>query len=174
LNTLSKFVGYELINDPDRNFWGVHKYKSGDKLDIHLDAGKHPKTDQKKQVTLGIYLSYHWKENYGCELEIWRGDHTKIYECVARIAPIFNRLIIFTCDDNSWHGNPEPVICDNTSARRIFVTVSYLSNNTQYENQRQKAFFVARPDDAPNVEKDRLRVLRADPEKYKDVYRFMP
>lgn len=173
---LSHIVGYNLINDPDRNFWGVHVYKPGDKLDIHVDAGKHPRQDLKKQVTLGIYLSSNWKESYGCHLEVWDGDNSKsdnakIHKCITKIAPMFNRLVVFTCDDNSWHGNPIP--CDSPDdARRIFVTLSYLSNNQDYENHRQKAFFVPRPQDTPNPEKDRLRFLRADPIKYKEVYRY--
>jgi len=39
-------------------------------------------------------------------------------------------------------------------------------------NKRVKAFFVSRPEDAKDEEKDRLRLLRADPEKYKEIYRI--
>jgi len=165
-----------LINDPTKNFWGVHKYKSGDKLDIHVDAGIHPITKLKKQVTLGLYLSYEWDEKYGCDLEIWKGDNSKnsdakIYRCVSRIPPVFNRLIIFTCDDYSWHGNPEPCQCPDKS-KRIFVTLSYLSDSKNFENNRQKAYFVARPSDPIDLEKDQLRLLRADPVRYKEIYTY--
>jgi Rps23 Pro-64 3,4-dihydroxylase Tpa1-like proline 4-hydroxylase len=172
---LSKLTGYELINDSTKNFWGVHKYKSGDRLDIHVDAGIHPVTKQKKQVTIGLYLSKNWKEEYGCQLEIWDGENSKnndakLLNCAHKIAPLFNRLIIFTCDDYSWHGNPEP--CNSPDdATRIFITISYLSNNTNFENQRQKAFFIARPNDLPDPEKDKLRLLRADPIRYAEIYR---
>jgi hypothetical protein len=172
---LSKIVGYELKIDETRNFWGVHTYEHGDKLDIHVDAGLHPTMGLKKQVTLGIYLSYQWKEEYGCHLEIWRGENSesneaKIIEKVDSIAPLFNRLVLFTCNDYSWHGNPEPADCPKDS-RRIFVTLSYLSENEEDKNKRKKAFFVSRPSDPKDEEKDRLRLMRADPEKYKDVYR---
>jgi Rps23 Pro-64 3,4-dihydroxylase Tpa1-like proline 4-hydroxylase len=173
IHELSKLTGYNLINDPDRNFWGVHKYRPGDKLDIHVDAGVYQ--EFKKQVTLGIYFSYNWQETYGCDLELWEGDNSaidnpKIYNCVTKIAPIFNRLIIFTCDDNSWHGNPEPMTKSDSSAMRIFVTLSYLSDNQNFQNKRQKAYFISRPFDSPDKEKDKLRLLRANPEKCKDVY----
>jgi hypothetical protein len=172
---ISEIVGYQLFLDPTRNFWGVHKYNNGDKLDIHVDAGLHPTTKQKKQVTLGIYLSVDWKEEYGCHLEVWRGDNTvlndaKIYEKVASIAPLFNRMILFTCNDYAWHGNPEPVQCPENS-KRIFVTISYLSENYDDLNKRQKAYFVARPNDPVDLEKDKLRLLRADPEMFKEVYK---
>jgi len=177
VSELSKLTGYQLINDHNRNFWGVHKYKTGDKLDIHVDAGKHPNFDLKKQVTLGIYLSSNWDPSYGCELEIWEGDNAsrndaKIHKIVNKIAPIFNRLIIFTCNDYSWHGNPETVKTSDENSFRIFVTLSYLSNNQTDENKRVKAFFVSRPNDPFDPEKDKLRILRADPEKYKDIYKY--
>jgi Rps23 Pro-64 3,4-dihydroxylase Tpa1-like proline 4-hydroxylase len=175
VNQLSELVGYKLFLDPTRNFWGIHKYNNGDKLDIHVDAGLHPTTKQKKQVTLGIYLSANWKEEYGCQLEVWRGENAavndaKIYEKIISIAPLFNRIILFTCNDYAWHGNPEPAHCPEGS-KRIFVTISYLSENYEDLNKRQKAYFVARPNDPINLEKDKLRLLRADPEKYMDIYR---
>jgi len=176
VNELSEVVGHKLILDSTRNFWGVHIYEPGDKLDIHVDAGYHPTLKLKKQTTLGIYLSYEWKEEYGCALEIWRGDNcakddAKIHEKIASIAPIFNRLILFNCNDYAWHGNPEPSR-GSPESRRIFVTISYLSENFSDDNKKVKAFFVPRPNDPEDEEKDRLRFLRADPEKYKEIYRL--
>jgi hypothetical protein len=172
---LSDLVGYTLLLDTTRNFWGVHTYGPGDKLDIHVDAGFHPTLGFKKQVTLGLYLSYEWKEEYGCALEVWKGDscanpEAKLIEKVASITPMFNRLILFTCNDYAWHGNPEPATCPEGS-RRIFITLSYLSENTMDQNKKVKALFIKRPQDPQDDEKDRLRLLRADPEKYKEVYR---
>lgn len=172
---LSQICGYQLYLDPTRNFWGVHKYDSNDKLDIHVDAGLHPVTKQKKQLTLGFYLSYNWTKDCGCELEIWKGENSvsndaKLIEKISSIAPMFNRMILFTCNDYSWHGNPEPVQSSN-DAKRIFITISYLSNNFEDLNKRTKAFFIARPGDPIDLEKDKMRLLRADPEKYKEIYR---
>lgn len=176
MNELSDTVGHKLILDSTRNFWGVHIYEPGDKLDIHVDAGYHPTLKLKKQTTLGIYLSYEWKEEYGCALEIWRGencakDDAKIHEKIDSIAPIFNRLILFNCNDYAWHGNPEPSR-GSPESRRIFITISYLSENFSDDNKKVKAFFVPRPNDPEDKEKDRLRFLRADPEKYKEIYRM--
>lgn len=176
VSNLSKLVGYNLLLDTTRNFWGVHTYGQADKLDIHVDAGLHPTLQLKKQLTLGIYLSHQWKEEYGCQLEIWKGENAskndaKLLEKVDSIAPLFNRLILFTCNDYAWHGNPDPANCPEES-RRIFITISYLSDNFEDDNKRTKAFFVARPNDPFNKEKDDLRLLRADPEKYKEIYRL--
>jgi len=175
IRELSKLSGYSLFLDKTRNFWGVHKYNSGDYLDIHVDAGIHPNTGFKKQLTLGLYLSVNWNEEYGCKFEIWKGTNSgqtdaKILDCVDMIEPKFNRLILFTCNDYSWHGNPNPANCPNES-KRIFITISYMSNNFEDTNKRVKAFFVKRPEDPEDLLKDNLRLLRADPEKYKDIYK---
>lgn len=175
INYLSEIVGYKLIKDEYRNFWGIHKYDNGDYLDIHVDAGIHPNNKLKKQITLGIYLSKDWTEENNGHLEIWRGTNgsqndAKLIECSAKILPVFNTLIFFECNDYSWHGNPSRVNIQNNE-KRIFITISYLSENFADLNKREKAFFVPRPDDEYDEEKDKLRFLRADPKKYADVYR---
>jgi hypothetical protein len=171
---LSEICGYKLIIDPTRNFWGIHKYKNGDRLDIHVDADLHPVTKQKKQLTFGLYLSYNWKESYGCHLEVWSGTNAnkepKLLDKVYSISPQFNRAIIFTNNEYSWHGNPTPVSGEDDS-KRVFITISYLSDSMTDENKRVKALFIKHPDEEYNSEKDRLRLLRADPEKYKYIYR---
>ena len=164
----------ELITDPTRNFWGVHKYKSGDSLDIHLDAAYHPATKDRKYVTLGIYLSSNWKDEYGCDLEIWEGDSEKIIRKADSISPVFNRMVMFTNTEKAWHGNPVAAACPE-DARRIFITMSYLTSPELSSNSvRTKALFVARPEDPVDLEKDRLRILRADAIRYKDMYIYTP
>jgi hypothetical protein len=176
LTKLSTLVGYKLVLDTNRNFWGVHKYSNGDKLDIHVDAGYHPILNLKKQVTIGIYLSHNWKEEYGCEFEVWNGTSSAIenpilLNKVEHISPLFNRFVLFTCDDYSWHGNPNPVNGEPDSTR-IFLTLSYLSDNDSDENKRKKAFFIETPNNPFDSEKNILRDLRADCNKYKDIYRI--
>jgi hypothetical protein len=176
VDKLSSLVGYKLLLDTSRNFWGVHKYSNGDKLDIHMDAGYHPTLNLKKQVTIGIYLSHDWKEDYGCEFEVWNGtssasENPILFDKVESISPLFNRFIIFTCTDTSWHGNP--VHCKNTDdSTRIFLTLSYLSDNVNDNNKRRKAYFVETPENPFNEEKKKLRDLRADSNKCKDIYRL--
>ena len=182
---LSEYTGYQLINDESRMYWGVHVYEPGDKLDIHVDAGCHPENAMKKQVTWGLYLSSNWLETYGCDFEVWEGDSVvvpgaRLHRLVEKIAPMFNRMVLFTCLDNAWHGNPVP--CQGpVGSKRIFVTLSYLADfnnqletneNDRNQNQYKKAFFIARPQDDPDAEKDHLRLLRSNPDFCKDVYRI--
>jgi hypothetical protein len=176
VDKLSSLVGYKLLLDTSRNFWGVHKYSNGDKLDIHMDAGYHPSLNLKKQVTIGIYLSHDWKEDYGCEFEVWNGtssasENPILFNKVESISPLFNRFIVFTCNDYSWHGNPNPVNGE-TDSTRLFITLSYLSDNFNDKNIKTKAFFIETPDYPFDLEKKKLRDLRADSNKYKDIYRL--
>ena len=179
IENLSDIVGIKLYNDPTKNWWGIHKYKNGDYLDIHSDAGIHPINNMKKHITLGIYLSKNWKEDNGGNLEIWEGDSVlkkkpELNKCITKILPSFNKLILFNNTNNAWHGNPEPVKCDDNSTR-IFVTLSYLSNeyNFPYDKKFKKAFFIKRPNDKHDPEKDKIRLLRVDEEKFKDVYKIL-
>lgn len=168
LSRLSEYTGHTLINDQERLYWGVHVYSPGDKLDVHVDAGFHPINGRKKQVTLGIYFSKDWSPDYGAGLEIWNGDdaglipNAKIYQVKNTIMPLFNRAIVFTCTDNSWHGISACKSDTPSDARRIFVTISYLSDEHAYSNKLKKAYFVARPLDEPNPDKDALRLIRAN------------
>lgn len=169
INKLSLLTGYKLIPDEHKHYYGIHKYFSGGKLDIHLDAGIHPKNELKKQVTLGIYLSSNWNNSYGGELEIWEGNTNSIHKCVEKIEPKFNRMIIFTCNDISWHGNPNIIKCPE-DACRIFITMSYLSNNFSDSNKLKRALFVANPNDDNSTTLDELRIRRSNNELCHTVY----
>ena len=107
------------------------------------------------------------RENGG-HLEFWDGEsvvnnEAKLFRCINKTLPSFNKLIIFSNTNIVWHGNPIPVNSKNGETR-IFLTLSYLSENhlENYTNIRQKAFFVKRPNDPDDPEKDKLRLLRAD------------
>lgn len=176
INNLRTLTNLPLQNDPNKLFWGIHVFENGDKLDIHVDAGRHLFTHLIKAVTIGIYLSYEWKEENGGYLEFWSGDpsyidNPKLYECIRTISPIFNRCIIFENNDTSWHGSPTECIC-NTNEKRIFVTMSYLMEgpHTSFTNEKYKALFINRPNDPHDNEKDEMRKLRANPDTCKKIY----
>ena len=65
ISNLNSLTGLKLINDNEKIFWGLHLFNDSDKLDIHVDAGRHLKTGLVKAITLGIYLSYNWSEENG-------------------------------------------------------------------------------------------------------------
>lgn len=178
INTLSNVVGTKLCRDTERMYWGIHKASNGDYLDIHVDAGIHPIMKKRKYLTLGIYLSTDWSEENKGFLELWSGesadkDSPKLDKCEKRVLPLFNRLILFTCNDVSWHGTSEKIMCDDEQ-KRIFLTMSYLSENDEFLNKKKKAFFVALPNEEYDAEKDKLRRMRCDEKLCKQVYNIQP
>jgi Rps23 Pro-64 3,4-dihydroxylase Tpa1-like proline 4-hydroxylase len=176
LYKLKDLTSLNLINETDRILWGIHLFENGDKLDIHVDAGRHIKTGFIKAITIGIYLSFNWNEENGGCLEFWDGDSChidspEIKNCKSKILPIFNRCVIFESNNYSWHGAPDPCICKNDE-KRIFITLSYLieEENDNFLNKRLKAYFVKRPYDPYDEEKDKMRLLRANPNTCETIY----
>jgi Rps23 Pro-64 3,4-dihydroxylase Tpa1-like proline 4-hydroxylase len=175
IDELSSITGTSLFLDPNKNWYGIHKFKHGDYLDIHCDAGLHPINGLKKHITLGIYLSKNWKDENNGHLELWKGDNInkencKIFNCFKKISPTFNKLVIFNNTTNAWHGSPEPVIINHEESR-IFLTVSYLSKDLSNDsNKYKKAYFINKPNDPYNEEKEKLRELRCSLNTCKHVY----
>jgi Rps23 Pro-64 3,4-dihydroxylase Tpa1-like proline 4-hydroxylase len=165
---LSQLFGVRLYPDLLRHYCGVFKYMKGDKLDVHVDAGIHPQEKKRKHVTAVLYLGREL-----APLELWEGencaqDNPQLIRIADGIEPKHGTLVVFENNDYAWHGVP---ICDSEGPR-IVVTVSYLSDAINaFENKRQRAFFVPRPLEPWTAEQYELRNKRADPERYKEVYR---
>jgi len=52
-------------------------------------------------LNLILFLNEAWQVDWGGYLELWNASGT---ECVTRIAPTFNRCVLFLCDEHSYHG----------------------------------------------------------------------
>ena len=71
---------------------------------IHTDTNRHLIKQRDiihQRYNLIFFINKDWKEEYGGHLELWNKDATV---CEARIAPAFNRCVIFETNENSWHG----------------------------------------------------------------------
>jgi hypothetical protein len=73
---------------------------------------------------------------------------------VDRVAPIYNRVLIFENSQNSYHGVPEV-----NNYRKTFLT-SYLLNEKNFNETRSKAKFVKRPNEKNIKLWDKLSKLR--------------
>lgn len=81
---------------------GMHMIPPGGKLDIHVDFNVHPNGLYRRLNCL-IYLN-DWDPADGGELELRQDEHTPL----LKVAPVFNRTVIFATSDRSWHGHPTP------------------------------------------------------------------
>jgi len=118
-----------LIPDPYFFGGGLHSVSNGGRLAIHADYNKHFKFKLDRRLNLLVYLNKDWTENNGGCLELW--DHS-MSNCVEKIVPIFNRTVIFSTGSTSFHGHPDPVICDQGLSRKS-IALYYYSNGRPEE-----------------------------------------
>jgi hypothetical protein len=105
-----------LIADPSLEGGGLHQSTTGGFLNVHADYTVHPHNRKwQRRANILLYLNDDWKPEYGGALELWSAD---MKECVERVLPVANRVLIFTTDATSFHGHPEPMRCPEGVARR--------------------------------------------------------
>ena len=109
LQFLEALTGIEgLIPDPYFGGAGPHQILPGGFLKIHADFNWHPLLKLDRRLNLLVYLNKDWREEYGGHLELWDRDMTR---CGQRILPVFNRTVVFSTTDFSFHGHPTPLAC---------------------------------------------------------------
>ena len=125
VNFLEELTGVGgLIPDPHFEGGGLHQIERGGFLKIHADFNRHPKLNLDRRLNLLLYLNEDWKDDYGGHLELWDRE---VARCVKRIAPVFNRCVVFTTTDFSFHGHPEPLACPPAVTRKS-LALYYYSN----------------------------------------------
>ena len=89
-----------LLPDPYLFGGGLHRVQRGGSLGMHLDFNYHG-VGLYRRLNLLLYLN-DWHDEWGGHLSL-AGK--------KKIAPERNTMVIFTTDDKSWHGHPEPLEC---------------------------------------------------------------
>ncbi|MGZ4809262.1 MAG: 2OG-Fe(II) oxygenase [Thermoanaerobaculia bacterium] len=104
---LERLTGIEgLIPDPYFGGGGLHQIEPGGFLKVHADFNFHPKLKLDRRLNMLIYLNRDWREEWGGHLELWDRD---LRACRQRVLPLFNRTVIFSTTDTSFHGHPHPL-----------------------------------------------------------------
>jgi len=83
----------------DRLGAGLHQGGNKSFLDIHLDYNIHPIHKKQRKLNLLIFFNKGWKEEWGGQLELWDKS-----SCFTKILPSFNRMVLFECNEISYHG----------------------------------------------------------------------
>ena len=107
---------------------GMHCIENGGKLNVHIDFNVERRTGLYRQLNLLLYLNKDWKDEYNGHLEFWNADKT---ECKLKLAPLFNRCVIFNTTGKSWHGHPVPLNAPEGVARKSLALYYY---NTKEED----------------------------------------
>jgi Rps23 Pro-64 3,4-dihydroxylase Tpa1-like proline 4-hydroxylase len=95
-----------LIPDPYFGGGGLHQIEPGGFLKVHADFNVHPKLHLDRRLNMLIYLNRNWMEEYGGHLELW---DNAARTCRTKILPLFNRTVVFSTTDTSYHGHPHPL-----------------------------------------------------------------
>ncbi|MSP01749.1 MAG: 2OG-Fe(II) oxygenase [Acetobacteraceae bacterium] len=113
-----------LMPDPYLFGGGLHFTGAGGKLAVHADFNRHPKLLLDRRLNLLLYLNEGWSERNQGWLELWDRE---MRIRVTRIAPLFNRAVIFSTTSFSFHGQPEPILGPPGLMRRS-VALYYYTN----------------------------------------------
>lgn len=125
LQFLEQLTGIEgLIPDPYYGGAGPHQILPGGFLKVHVDFNWHPLMKLDRRLNLLVYLNKDWEESYGGHLELWDRE---VERCVQRVLPVFNRTVVFSTTDFSFHGHPTPLACPPGRSRKS-VSFYYYSN----------------------------------------------
>lgn len=143
---LESLTGIEgLIPDPYFGGGGPHQIERGGFLEIHADFNVHPKLHLDRRLNVLVYLNRDWREEYGGHLELWDREMTR---AVVRILPLFNRTVVFSTTDTSFHGHPTPLACPEGRSRRSVSFYYYTSGRPEQERSApHDTLFQRRPEE---------------------------
>jgi hypothetical protein len=129
----------QLFADPSLEGGGLHQSTAGGFLNIHADFTVHPHNRKwQRRANLLLYLNEEWKPEYGGDLELWSAD---MKQCVKRVSPVANRVLIFSTDPTSFHGHPEPMRCPEGVVRRSLALYYFsleddpVARSTEYRSR---------------------------------------
>jgi len=144
LDFLSALTGIpDLIPDPTFNGGGMHQIERGGKLAIHADFNRHGRLHIDRRLNLLLYLNKDWRAEYGGDFELWDRDMTA---CVKKVAPLFNRMVVFSTTDFSYHGHPDELRYPRERSRKSLALYYYSNGRPDEErSDEHSTLFRARP-----------------------------
>jgi hypothetical protein len=119
-----------LIPDPHFEGGGLHQIERGGYLKVHADFNVHTRLRLDRRLNAIVYLNRDWQDEWGGHLEFW--DRTMSI-AVRKIAPEFNRMVVFATTDWAFHGHPDPLRTPARVNRRSLATYYYTSGRPAEE-----------------------------------------
>src|SRR5579871_749306 len=137
-----------LMADPMLEGGGLHQSGQGGYLNVHTDFSKHHfHTNWHRRVNLILYLNPGWDEKWGGAIELWeKSSRKKMKRCAVKYAPLLNHALIFTTDDRSLHGFPDPLTCPKGQSRKS-VALYYYTLEASERFAGHSTDYFARPQD---------------------------
>lgn len=129
----------DAIGDPHLYAGGISAMVKGHFLNPHLDNSHDYEQKNYRVLNLLYYVSPNWKAENGGNLELWNEEVSAAVE----IPSLFNRLVLMSTNDKSWHSVNEI----KTDDVRCCVSNYYFSPHSPngYETTHV-TYFQARPE----------------------------
>jgi hypothetical protein len=142
---ISQLTGIpNLMADPMLEGGGLHQSGAGGYLNVHTDFSMHHfHSGWRRRVNLILYLNPGWREEWGGALELWE---PKMARCAAKYPPLLNHALIFTTDERSLHGFPDPLTCPAGETRKSLALYYYTVEQDPKVTAHSTDYF-ARPQD---------------------------
>jgi Rps23 Pro-64 3,4-dihydroxylase Tpa1-like proline 4-hydroxylase len=144
VNFLEALTGIEaLIPDPHYEGGGLHQIEPGGYLKVHADFNRYERLRLDRRLNALLYLNREWQDEWGGHLELW---DRSMAACSRRIAPVFNRLVVFATTDRSYHGHPDALRCPPGTTRRSLALYYYTNGRPEEERSAgHSTLYRARP-----------------------------
>jgi len=121
-----------LIGDPKLFGGGLHQSIHGAFLNVHVDYNIHPETKLHRRLNVLVYMNKDWKDEYQGHLELWDLRKGR-KELLEKVAPTFNRCVIFETNEISFHGHPVPLNTPRQINRKSLATYYYTKSRPTSE-----------------------------------------
>ena len=113
---------------------GMHWIPSGGHLGVHRDSARHPTTGWWRCLSACLYLN----TVEGGDLRLYESDGKTL---AASVPARRNRLVLFSCGEDSFHGVPSPV--DDPAGRKSIAAFFWsLERPGDVDGDRTAADFI--------------------------------
>lgn len=131
LQDIEYITGIEnLIPDEKLFGGGLHQSSTGAFLDVHVDYNVHPETKLHRRLNILIYMNKDWRTEYEGHLQLWDMEKK---EMIEKIAPTYNRMVMFETNEKSYHGHPNPLKTPPGITRKSMAAYYYTRQSANAE-----------------------------------------
>jgi hypothetical protein len=112
----------KIMPDPYFSGGGLNVTVSGGLLDVHVDGNYHDASGLNRRLNAIVYLNPDWLDGWGGEFGLYDSTGDNL---IKKVAPLYNRLVIFDTNDYSFHGLPDPLNFPEDKVRKSIILYYY-------------------------------------------------
>ncbi len=136
LELLSAVTGVpHLLADPYLDGSGIHSTGQGGFLAMHTDFNWSRQLQLHRRLNVLLYLNEHCQDDWNGHLILFRHPSHQTAVQAIKIAPRFNRLVVFNTNDQTFHGQPIPLACPSDYPRASLAFYYYTRANRPWSER---------------------------------------